>query len=118
MAGAIRTLKRVPELGIDSCLRAVADSFRERIGRGLKQAEENVPASSVCRLIEDQACTAIPAHAAQIRSPALSMANAAHLLSQSAVGLMASAPMISEFAKSRALWRAQRVSRSEFIRLA
>jgi len=35
---------------------------------------------------------------------------------QRAAGLMASAPMISELAKSRALWRAQSVSRSEFIR--
>ena len=44
------------------------------------------------------------------------MASAAHLFCHSAVGLMASAPMISELATSSALWRAQIVSRSELIR--
>ena len=59
----------------------------------------------------------IPSHAALMRRPAPIMASAAHLFAHSAVGLMASAPMISELAKSSALWRAQSVSCSEVIRL-
>ena len=44
------------------------------------------------------------------------MASAANLFSQSAAGLMASAPIISEFASKRALWRAHSVSLSELMR--
>ena len=44
------------------------------------------------------------------------MARAAHLFSHSSAGLMASAPMIRELAKTKALWRAHKVSRSELIR--
>lgn len=87
------------------------------LGRCLKQFEAKVPARSACRRRADQPSTAIPTHAALMMSPALNMASAPHLFCQSAAGLMASAPMISEFANSKALWRAQRVSRSEFIRL-
>jgi hypothetical protein len=64
--------------------------------RRSKQAEAKVPAISVCRRIDDHPCTAIPIHAALMRRPALSMASAAHVFSQSSVGLMASAPMIRE----------------------
>jgi hypothetical protein len=58
----------------------------------------------------------IPSHATLMRRPAPINARAAHLFSHSAVGLMASAPMISELATSSALWRAQMVSRSELLR--
>ena len=92
----------------------VAEGLVERIRQMLEVGRGEF---SACRFIADHPCSVIPSHATLMRRPAPIMARAAHLFSHSAVGLMASAPMISELARSRALWRAQRVSCSDVIRL-
>jgi hypothetical protein len=62
------------------------------LGRVVEAGRRERSGKSVCRFIEDQACTAIPADGERTDD--------------------------QRIRQSRALWRAQRVSRSEFIGLA
>jgi len=87
-------------------IRAVADGFGERIGKVLKAVRSKGSGSLSVRLHADHPSTQRPSHTALMTRPALSIASAAHLFSQSSAGLRASEPMMIELARSRALWRA------------
>ena len=80
----------------------VAEGLVERIRQMLEVDRGEFSRRSACRFIADHPCSVIPSHATLMRRPAPIMARAAHLFSHSAVGLMASAPMISELATSSA----------------